>query len=146
MTGKEFLMQAVQKRQRVKDLEEKKREYRERLASPGSVAQNNTKVQTSSRNVQEDSIIKIVDLEKQIDDATWNYVVTVDKMINTIHKLTDARYIQLLFLRYYPDKDGHMMSMKEIQKIMHRPDGRQYTLSYLSELHTAAVNALEKIL
>lgn len=146
MTAKEFLMQTGKKRQHVKDLEEKQREYKARLLSPGSAAQNNIKVQTSARNTQEDSIVKAVDLEDEIDKAIWDYSETAHNLVNTIHKLTDTRYIQLLFLRYYPDKNGNMRTMKDIQKIMCKPDGTEYALKYLSDLHTAAVKELEKIL
>ena len=93
------------------------------------------RVQTSPANIQENMIVKYLDLEREIDKMIDAYVDQKDKIINQIHELSDVRYIRILFDRYVPDEKGHTKSFEQISVDMN------YSYTYVCDLHGQALIA-----
>lgn len=104
------------------------------------ISYDSERVQTSSTGVQENIIVKYLDLEREIDKMINAYVDQKDKIINQIYELSDVRYIRILFDRYVPDESGHTKSFEQISVDMH------YNYTYVCDLHRQALIAFAEVL
>ena len=104
------------------------------------ISYDSERVQTSPTDVQENIIVKYLDLEREIDKMIDAYVDQKDKIINQIHELSDVRYIKILFDRYVPDKNGHTKSFEQISVDMH------YNYTYVCDLHGQALIAFAEVI
>lgn len=98
------------------------------------------RVQTSPANIQENMIVKYLDIEREIDKMIDAYVDQKDKIINQIHELSDVRYIRILFDRYVPDERGHTKSFEQISVDMN------YNYTYVCDLHGRALIAFAEVI
>lgn len=75
---------------------------------------------------------RYVDLEAEIQVLVDKYVVMKDEIINRIHQLEDARYVEVLFKRYVECKP-----VKQIAREMN------YQYDALRRVHRKALRAFE---
>ena len=149
MTAKEYLSQLrlldIKINQKIKEAEELKA-----LAfNAGALSAEGERVQTSlsGSSRQCDMIEKYVDLQVEIDSEIDKYVDLKHKIINEIHQLSDPRYVELLNLRYVPDKEGRVKRLEDIAVVMKKSNGGEYSYQRIRELHGYALKAFgEKIL
>lgn len=93
----------------------------------------------SSGSRQENYANRYMDLEKDVERQRLNLAREKNKIISEIQRLSDKRYVQLLFLRYVPDPAaGRGRTLSEIADIM------GYSHQYARELHAAALKAFAK--
>lgn len=123
------------------------RQMQEELARLESIANNTTsginpdKVQTSpDKSKREKAIVRMVDLKRKLTAKIVEQEEKRTEIINKIHELSDARYIEILYLRYVND-----IRIEDIADIMTKPDGSEYSIDHLNRLHGQALNAFREI-
>lgn len=139
MNTKQYLLQLQILNTKINQKIEESAQLRS-IAKGRGISYDSERVQTSPTNAQENIIVKYLDIEREIDKMIDDYVDQKDKIINQIHKLSDARYIEILFDRYVPDKNGHTKSLEQISVDMH------YNYKYVCYLHGQALIAFSGII
>lgn len=135
MTAKEYLRQIAaldaKINGRLKQLENLKH-LAAITRSPSDISPD--KVQTSLEGDRMAAIIaEWVDIEREIDDDVDKLVRTKHRIIGEIHQLVDARYIQILELRYV-----ELMTFEQIA------DEMGIVLRHVYRLHGGALEAFRK--
>lgn len=135
MTAKEYLRQIAaldaKINGRLKQLENLKH-LAAITRSPSDISPD--KVQTSVEGDRMAAIIaEWVDIEREIDDDVDKLVRTKHRIIGEIHQLVDARYIQILELRYV-----ELMTFEQIA------DEMGIVLRHVYRLHGGALEAFRK--
>lgn len=140
MDAKEYLNQIKVYNIRIKQMQEE-------LARLESIANNTTsgispdKVQSSpDKSKREKAIVKMVDLKKKLTAMIVEQEEKRIEIMKEIHKLSDSRYIEVLYLRYVKE-----IRVEDIADIMTKPDGSEYSLDHLNRLHGQALNAFRQI-
>ncbi len=102
MTTKEYLQQLHKADVIIKQRMQEKSDLRARLSSIGSFDYSKERVQTSLSGGAgyEREIIKIVDLENEIDRLIDDYIGLKHKVIGQLHDLNDTNQIKILYKRY----------------------------------------------
>lgn len=123
------------------------RQMQEELARLESIANNTTsgispdKVQSSpDKSKREKAIVKIVDLKKKLTAMIVEQEEKRIEIMKEIHRLSDSRYIEILYLRYVKE-----IRVEDIADIMVKPDGSEYSIDHLNRLHGQALNAFRQI-
>ena len=151
MTAKEYLNQIQLLDLKIRQKQEEKDYLRSLAAGNSSPVLSKDKVQTSgSGDKMARTVNKYIDLEKEIDEMIGQYVDMRDHIIDQIHQLDDARYIELLQLRYVGKKGGdgrmHYMRLEEIACVMRKPNGMPYTYGHINRLHGEALQTFTRIM
>lgn len=142
MTAKEYLRQ-------LKQLEIKivqRRLERDRLMSDamgnGSPRLTLDRVQTSvSGDTMGDRLAEAADIQKEIDWLINKLIADRHRIIGEIHTLTDARYIQILYLHYVEGK-----RLEDVAVIMIKPNGKPYSYDHIASLHGLALQEFDRII
>lgn len=101
MTAKEYLMALKKLDIRIKQKKEHAEELRQTVTSTGSFDYSKLKVQASiTDDKMGDTIIKIMELEYEIQQLIIDMHEQKNRIINEIHDLDNADYIRLLYMRY----------------------------------------------
>ena len=142
MTAKEYLRQ-------LKSLEIKinqRRQERDRLiaeamgnSSPRLTAD---KVQTSiSGDTMGDKLAEAADIQREVDWLINKLIADRHRIIGEIHTLTDARYIQILYLHYVEGK-----KLEDVAEIMVKTNGKPYSYDHIASLHGMALQEFDRII
>ena len=134
MSAKQYLLQLQILDMKINQKIEESAQLRSIVQGRG-MSCDSERVQTSPANIQENMIVKYLDIEREIDKMIDDYVDQKDKIINQIHELSDVRYIRILFDRYVPDEKGHTKSFEQISVDMN------YSYTYVCDLHGQALIA-----
>lgn len=135
MDARQYLLQLTREYRRIAMMKQRCNDWRLR-ALPGGIGYSNTRVQTSITNTMENIMVKVADLETQIDKAIVEYAALEDRIINEIHSLTGKdvnKYIQVLYYKYIPDANGKTKSLAQIAKMM------CYSADHVAHLHGQAL-------
>lgn len=79
------------------------------------------------------TLVKAVDLEKEIDEEVDSYIDKKHQIINQIQMLSNTNYIEILYKRYVEYK-----ALKQIAVEM------EYDYSYIRRLHGQALKVFEE--
>ena len=139
VNAKQYLLQLQMLDTKINQKIEESAQLRSIIQGRG-MSYDSERVQTSSANIQENTIVKYLDLEREIDKMIDDYVDQKDKIINQIHELSDVRYIRILFDRYVPDEKGHTKSFEQISVDMN------YNYTYVCDLHGQALLAFAEVI
>ena len=139
MSAKQYLLQLQILDMKINQKIEESAQLRSIVQGRG-MSCDSERVQTSPANIQENMIVKYLDLEREIDKMIDAYVDQKDKIINQIHELSDVRYIKILFDRYVPDENGHTKSFEQISVEMN------YSYTYVCDLHGQALIAFAEVI
>ena len=139
VTAKEYLLQLQILDTKINQKIEESAQLRDIVQGRG-MSCDSERVQTSPTDVQANTIIKYLDIEREIDRMIDDYVDQKDKIINQIHGLSDVRYIKILFDRYVPDENGHTKSFEQISVDMN------YSYTYVCDLHGQALIAFAEVI
>ena len=142
VTAKEYLCQLQILDTKINQKIEESAQLRSIVKGRG-MSCDSERVQTSPANVQENTIIKYLDIEREIDRMIDDYVDQKDKIINQIHELSDVRYIQILYLHYVPNEQHVTKRLEDIAVIMKKPNGDSYSYDHINHLHGEALIAFE---
>lgn len=134
MTAKEYLQQLHKMNVIINQRNQEKADLRARLSSIGSIDYSKERVQTSllAGAGYEKEIIKIINLENEIDRLNDEYVDLRHKIIGEIHNMTKPDYMRILYKRYVENK-----RLEQIAAEMN------YTYQYVRELHGYALQEFE---
>ena len=142
MTAKEYLRQ-------LKNLEVKidqRRLERDRLIAEamGNSSPRLTvdKVQSSGAGDQMgDKLADAADIQREVDWLINKLIADRHRIIGEIHTLTDARYIQILYLHYVEGK-----RLEDVAEIMIKPNGKSYSYDHIASLHGMALQEFGKVI
>ena len=142
MTAKEYLRQL--KRLEIKI--DQRRQERDRLLSDamgnGSPRLSRDRVQTSvSGDTMGDKLAECADIQAEIDALIKKLVADRHRIIGEIHTLTDARYIQILYLHYVDGK-----RLEDVAETMVKTNGEPYSYDHIASLHGMALQEFDRII
>lgn len=142
MTAKEYLRQ-------LKNLEikiDQRRQERDRLIA--DAMGNNSprltadKVQSSEAGDQMgDKLAAAADIQSEVDWLINKLIADRHRIIGEIHTLTDARYIQILYLHYVEGK-----KLEDVAEIMRKTNGKPYSYDHIASLHGMALQEFDRII
>lgn len=134
MKAKEYLQQLHRADVIIKQRMQEKADLRTRLSSIGSFDYSKERVQTSLSGCAgyERQIVKIIDLENEIDRLIDDYVGLKHKIIGEIHNMKNPDHIRMLYKRYVENKRLEQISVE-----------MNYTYQYARELHGYALQEFE---
>lgn len=131
MTAKEYLAQIQMLDLKIAQKEQEAAQLRSTVTGRGRDISE--RVQTSPKSAQESVITRYLDMEDKINSMVDKYIVEKDLIINQIHKLTDTRYIKILYDHYVPDANHKVKSLEAVAAEM----GFHY--NYVRHLHGKAL-------
>ena len=142
MTAKEYLRQ-------LKNLEVKidqRRLERDRLIAEamGNSSPRLTvdKVQTSiSGDTMGEKLADAADIQREVEWLINKLIADRHRIIGEIHTLTDARYIQILYLHYVEGK-----KLEDVAEIMVKTNGKPYSYDHIASLHGMALQEFDRII
>ena len=142
MTAKEYLRQL--KRLEIKI--DQRRQERDRLLSDamgnGSPRLSRDRVQTSvSGDTMGEKLVECADIQTEIDALIKKLVADRHRIIGEIHLLTDARYIQILYLHYVEGK-----RLEDVAETMVKTNGEPYSYDHIASLHGMALQEFDRII
>jgi hypothetical protein len=142
MTAKEYLRQL--KRLEIKI--DQRRQERDRLLSDamgnGSPRLSRDRVQTSvSGDTMGEKLAECADIQAEIDALIKKLVADRHRIIGEIHMLTDARYIQILYLHYVEGK-----RLEDVAEMMVKTNGEPYSYDHIASLHGMALREFDRII
>lgn len=135
MSAKEFLRSV----RRMDELIDRKQRQLERLAELRAQAESCTvalspdKVQTSGRNSAENIMVRIIDLQYEINADIDKYAELRKNAYRMIDSLDDSRYVGLLYRYYLEQKTWEEVAVE-----------MKYSYRRIMQLHGYALNALNQ--
>lgn len=134
MTAKQYLSSLKLLNIKINHKLQEVEELRALSFSTGGLAADNERVQTSpSGDGRQIALVnRYVDMEMEINQLIDKYVDRKDKIINEIHQLEDARYVEILFKRYVEFKTLTSVAME-----------MAYDYSHIRRLHARALEDFE---
>lgn len=142
MTAKEYLRQLKSLKIKI----DQRRRERDRLITDamGNSSPRLTvdKVQTSiSGDTMGDKLAEAADIQREVDWLINKLIADRHRIIGEIHALTDARYIQILYLHYVEGK-----RLEDVAEIMIKPNGKPYSYDHIASLHGMALQEFDRII
>lgn len=130
LESKEYLKQAYWLNERIKVKQEKLAELKASSISIGAIDYSKDRVQGGSgtNSPFENQVMKIIDLEKEIEQDIQNLCLLKIEIINAIDSVPDKNYSMLLSKRYM-----QMKPLKQVAKEMN------YSYSHTKYLHRKAL-------
>ena len=132
MTAKEYLRQLSRKNARINALIERQRRYRELAERRTAVYRDTPGGGRRCSSSVEEYVVKIIDLEREIDRRIDEYVDLTREIETAIDKVGDDRYRDILRYRYIND-----WSWERIAQEMH------YDERWVRRLHGWALLRVE---
>ena len=132
MTAKEYLGQAYRLDQRINSKLEQVMSLRDLATKATSTLSDVAPSGTRNVHRMEDIIVKIVDLENEINHDIDNLVDLKREMVSIIKAVTDPELQTLLELRYLCFKSWEQIAVE-----------MEYSIHHLYKLHNTALGACE---
>jgi transcriptional regulator GlxA family with amidase domain len=108
----------------------------------GSPRLSRDRVQTSvSGDTMGEKLAECADIQAEIDALIKKLVADRHRIIGEIHMLTDARYIQILYLHYVDDK-----KLEDVAEMMVKTNGEPYSYDHIASLHGMALREFDRII
>lgn len=111
MRAKEYLERAIDIDERIKNKTLEKEQWRAIAECTTASAEGERVQSTGSMHKMEDAVIKIVEIEEEIDDMVRQLIDMKQEIIKTIDEVDDTVSYSLLHKRYVQNK-----SIEEIQE------------------------------
>ena len=135
MTAKEYLGQAYRLDQRINSKLEQVMSLRDLATKATSTLSDVAPSGTRNVHRMEDIIVKIVDLENEINRDIDNLVDLKREMVSVIKAVTDPEYQTILELRYLCFKSWEQIAVE-----------LRYSIHHLYKLHNAALEVCEQLM
>ena len=88
-----------------------------------------------------DKLADAADIQNEVDWLINKLIADRHRIIGEIHTLTDARYIQILYLHYVEGK-----KLEDVAEIMIKPNGKSYSYDHIASLHGMALQEFSKVI
>lgn len=135
MTAKEYLSQIQKLQTIIEQKQEQIKEIRESVSTVRAVRFDLEKVQGGGQTDRiGDSVVRIVDLEKELESDMLKLLDRQHEVINQIQRLDDCRCMSLLFKRYIMGKSFQIIANE-----------MNFTYRHCLNLHEKALNAFEEV-
>ena len=138
MSAKEYLSEIITLKKAVDALEDKVELLRVQAANIKAIKYDKDRVQVSEGYTLEDSVIALIDAEKEYTDVIAKYHKAVKIRIKQIAGMDNQNYSQVLMLRYVVDNDGRRQSLEDIAEQMYM------SLDRIKHLHGEALEEFER--
>lgn len=139
MTAKQYLEKVHYLRKRCDSIDRRLRFLRARAEGMRGISYDADRVQTSPGNSLEAAVVDMVQIETEYRDLIAEYAAAVATRSKQITAMADARYAEILWLRYIETTDrGRQMTLDDIAEEM------GYSKSHIARLHGAALQAFAK--
>ena len=135
MTAKEYLGQAYRLDQLINSKLEQVMSLRDLATKATSTLSDVAPSGTRNVHRMEDIIVKIVDLENEINRDIDNLVDLKREMVSVIKAVTDPEYQTILELRYLCFKSWEQIAVE-----------LRYSIHHLYKLHNAALEVCEQLM
>ncbi len=100
------------------------------------------KVQTSiSGDTMGEKLADAADIQREVEWLINKLIADRHRIIGEIHTLTDARYIQILYLHYVEGK-----KLEDVAEIMVKTNGKPYSYDHIASLHGMALQEFDRII
>ena len=133
MTAREYLSEVQRLQTVIEQKQERIKEIRESVSTVRAVRFDLEKVQGGGHTDKiGEAVVKIVDLEKEVENDIVNLVYRQHHITNQIHKVDNLNYMKILYKRYIEGKDFQTIA-NEIP----------LTYEYALNLHGKALKAFE---
>lgn len=140
MTAKEYLSEIQLMKISIEQLQEQKQIYLD-MATSITAPINPVKVQTTRKTDRmSDSVSKLADICKKIDEEITTLLVKQDEVLKQIRELHNLRYIQILTKVYIQDKSIKTASLEMGVSYNYVLEQHKKALAAFEEMH---VNVLE---
>lgn len=110
MTAKEYLSQLKGLSESIRARKERVEELRGRCESVGAIRYDKDKVQSSSNNLQEEMLAKLIDLQVELQEEMLAYEKKKNEIIRAIEKLSNVTHRAVLVMRYCEGKSWERIS------------------------------------
>lgn len=133
MTAREYLSEVQRLQTIIEQKQERIKEIRESASTVRAVRYDLEKVQGGGHSDKiGESVAKIVDLEKEVENDMMKLLYRQHEIIGQIHKLDNPKHIKILYKRYIEGKDFQTIA-----------DEIDLTYQYALMLHGKALKAFE---
>lgn len=105
MSAREYLESLEQTDNKIKQRHSQKEELRHKIQLVKGVSFKTLKIQATKKNKVEDYIVRVEEIEKEIDDLLHAYFDEKNQIIKDIQSLDDTRYMNILYKYYVEGKD-----------------------------------------
>jgi len=135
MTAKEYLSEVQRLQTIIEQKQERIKEIRESASTVRGIRFDLEKVQGGGRTDKiGDSVAKIIDLEKEVENDIVSLMYRQHEITNQIHRVDNLNYMKILFKRYIESKNFQTIA-----------DEMNFTYQYVLELHGKALKAFETV-
>lgn len=139
MTAKQYLEKVHYLRKRCDSIDRRLRFLRARAEGMRGISYDRDRVQTSPHNQLEAAVVDMVAIETKYAALLAEYTEAVEIRAKQITSMDDARYAEILWLRYIETTDhGRPMTLDDIA------DEMGYSVSHVTRLHGAALQAFAR--
>lgn len=154
MTAKDYLMQIRSLNIKIAMREEESALLKSQAEGTGSQALSPDKVQTSiSGDPMGDRLARASDIDAEVQWLRNRLIADRHRIIGQIEQLEDARYVELLKLKYvgrteYVDGVPHVhyLRLEEIACVMVKSNGMPYSYEHIRALHGEALKRFSEIM
>jgi DNA-directed RNA polymerase specialized sigma24 family protein len=100
MTAKEYLQEIAKYKRMIETKVRQRKKLRESLSFIEGVSYDRGKVQSSPHDKLSESVIRVVDMDRDIENTIREYNEELLRRVDRINMLDRPEYIQILTLRY----------------------------------------------
>lgn len=133
MTAREYLSEVQRLQTVIEQKQERIKEIRESVSTVRAVRFDLEKVQGGGHTDKiGEAVVKIVDLEKEVENDIVNLVYRQHDITNQIHKVDNLNYMKILYKRYIEGKDFKTIARET-----------KFAYDYIKAIHKPALKAFE---
>ena len=142
MRAKDYLNQVRLLDRRIEQKREEVQQLRDRATGVSSGLGGSGRVQSTPEADKAGRIVaRYVDLEREIEEIEIELCEKRHEVIDTIHRLEDHRFVELLYLRYVK-----YMRIEDIANTMKKSNGEPYSYNHIADLHGRALRAIDLLI
>lgn len=150
MTAKEYLKQIKALDIKIQMREEESAMLKAQAEGNSSQSMNPDKVQTSiSGDPMGDKLVEAADIDAEVQWLKNKLIAERHRIIGEIEQIRDARYVELLQLKYVGRLEGkkvHYMRLEEIACTMTKSNGDPYSYDHIASMHGEALQEFSRII
>lgn len=133
MSAREYLESLETMDDKIKQRHSQKEELRRKVQAVKGVSYRSLKVRATKKNKVEDYMVKVEEIEKEIDGLLHAYFDEQNQIIKDIQSMPDSRYMNILYKHYVEGKDLETIRLE-----------MDYSYDRIKHLHIEALEAFEQ--
>lgn len=133
MTAKEYLQEISKYKRMIEAKIKQRKKLRESLTYIEGISYEKDRVQSSSHDKLSESVIRVVDMDREIENAIEQYNEELMRRVDQINSLAKAEFIEILTERYVDE-----LSFEQIAVNIN------YSYHYTCQLHGEALREFQK--